>query len=177
MRKKYRVSEYFFIFSLAGLFSFSLCPEYLGAHEEVSVKEVENEEVTEPHAEHVHNHVSFHKGQVGMSGNFHVEFVVTKGGEYRLYVTDFLRKPVDISRAAGTLEVNQEGREPEALRLEVDEILQEFLVAQGKPRLINDTIVASARISIPGKEPIFIEFAEQIGTSWKGKDGHDGHHH
>lgn len=129
------------------------------------------------HAEHIHDHTTLHSGQVGMSGDFHIEFTAHKDGEYKLYVTDFLRKQVDISKGSGTLIINSDGAEPEELTLAVDQVLQEFLVAHGKPRLEGETIVASARIRIPGKEPIFIEFVERIGTSGNKKDGHEGHRH
>jgi hypothetical protein len=126
------------------------------------------------HAERVHNHATFHGGQVAMSGDFHIEFVTKKEGEYRIYVTDFLRKPVEITGAAGTLVINAGSPEPEPLVLGIDEVLQEFFITQGKPRSENEPIVATVKIAIPGKDPIFIEFAEQIGTSWNGKEGH--HH-
>lgn len=148
-----------------------------GGMDVFEIEEIEKIAQEAPKAEHVHNHTTFHGGQVGMSGDFHIEFVAKKEEEYRLYVTDFLRKPVDITNAAGTLVINTDGTEPEKLILTVDAVLQEFLVAKGKPRPANDTIVASARIAIPGKEPIFIEFAEQIGASRNGKGGQEGHRH
>ena len=117
------------------------------------------------HEEKVHNHVSLHGGQVGMSGDYHVEFVIKNDGEYRLYITDFMRKPVDISKAKGSLVINPEKAHSENLDLSLDEALEEFLLAKGNPRSEGDEIYASARIEIPGQEPVFIEFLEKIGSS------------
>ncbi|GEM_PF-3341889 len=119
------------------------------------------------HAEEVHNHISFHGGQVGMSGDYHIEFVIKENGAYRLYISDFSRNPVDISNASGTLIINPESPEKEILPLYVDEILQEFLAAKGARRENGENIYASCQIHIPGKESIFIEFLATIGAPMK----------
>lgn len=110
----------------------------------------------------IHNHASFESGQVGMSGDCHIEFVIRNKGEYRFHVTDFSRNHVDISNATGTVVINPNGADKEELTLTVDKVLQEFLVAKGKPRKEGEEVYASAKIEIPGKEPIFIEFQEMV---------------
>lgn len=103
--------------------------------------------------ERVHNHTSFHGGQVGMSGDDHIEFAI-KEGKYFFYITDFSRNPIDISKSSGTLIVNPESSNAENLTFTVDPINHEFLFAEGKPRKEGEEVQVSAKIEIPGKDII-----------------------
>jgi len=131
--------------------------------------------------ESVHDHSSPYSGQVGMAGSLHVEFVSRENGEYKIYITDYERNPIDISKATGSLVINPEGPESENLVLSVDKILQEFLWAKGKPRKQGETITASMEVEIPGQEKIIQSFYIEINhSSTEHKTGHeekkDGHH-
>ncbi len=65
--------------------------------------------------ESVHNHSSPQGGQVGMSGDLHIEFVSTEKIEYRIYITGYERNPMDVSKATGFLIINPESAEPEKI--------------------------------------------------------------
>jgi len=125
--------------------------------------------------ESVHDHSSPQGGQVGMSGDLHVEFVSTEKGEYRIYITDYERNPVDVSKAKGFLIINPESAEPEKLILFGDGILEGYLVAQGKPRKQGDALSASAEIEIPGLPKIIQSFyIENNRSPAEQKVGHQG---
>ena len=115
--------------------------------------------------EMVHDHTSIHGGQVGMSGDFHIELVIKNRQEYVLYVTYFSRKPVDISNAKGVVIINPDGPSQEELPLTTDKVSQEFLVANGKPRKEGEEVYVSAKIELPGETALFVEFQETIGNS------------
>ncbi len=101
-----------------------------------------------------------------MSGNYHIEFVTRKDGEYRLYVTDLQRKPIDISNATGTLVINSDETKPEILALSVNNH-KEFFTAKGKSRPIGEGIMASVQAKIPKKDSILIDYQEKIGQVYK----------
>lgn len=113
-----------------------------------------------------HNHTPFFGGQVGMSESYHIEFVTKKEGEYRLYVTDLQRRPVDVSNAIGTLVINPDEANPESLLLFVND-RKEFLGAKGKSRHIGEAIMALVQVEIPGKDSILIDYQEKIGQVYK----------
>lgn len=108
--------------------------------------------------ESVHDHSSPQGGQVGMSGDLHIEFVSTEKGEYRIYITDYERNPIDVSKAKGFLIINPESVEPEKLILSGDGILERYLAAKGRLRKQGDTLSASAEIEIPGLPKIIQSF-------------------
>jgi len=116
-------------------------------------------------SESVHDHSSPHGGQVGMSGSLHIEFAAKEDGEYRIYITDFDRIPIDISKATGTLIINSESSHSEKLALSLDKILQEYLWAKGKLREQGDTIEASMEVEIPGRKKIIQGFYIEINHS------------
>lgn len=109
-----------------------------------------------------HNHTPFHGGQVGMSGNLHIEFVAHQKGDYEIYVTDLLRKPINISNAKGTLTVNPDENNPELIALVIENSPQGFLAARGKTRHFGETIIASVEVNLQGQDPIQIEFRENL---------------
>jgi len=135
--------------------------------------------------ENVHDHSPPHGGQVGMAGSLHVEFLSQENGEYKVYITDYERNPMDVSRATGSLIINPESPESEKLVFSVDKTLQEFLWAKGKPRKQGETITASMEVEIPGQEKIIQSFYIEINHSSTGhkmgheekKDDHDQHTH
>ena len=108
--------------------------------------------------ESVHDHSSPQGGQVGMSGDLHIEFVSTEQGEYRIYITGYERNPIDVSKATGFLIINPDGSESEKLILSGGGIPEGYLVAKGKPRKQGDTLSASAEIEIPGLAKIIQSF-------------------
>lgn len=118
--------------------------------------------------ESVHDHSSPQGGQVGMSGDLHIEFVSTEKGEYRIYITGYERNPIDVSKAAGFLIINPESAEPEKLILSGDGILEGYLVAKGKPRKQGETVAASMEVEIPGHEKIIQSFYIKINPSSTG---------
>lgn len=126
--------------------------------------------------ESVHDHSSPQGGQVGMSGDLHIEFVSTEQGEYRIYITDYERNPADVSRAKGFLIINPESAEPEKLILSGDGILEGYLVAKGKARKQGDALSASAEIEIPGLPKIIQSFYIENNHSSEEKKGSQGEH-
>lgn len=124
--------------------------------------------------ESVHDHSDPHGGQVGMAGSLHIEFVAREDGEYKIYITGYERKPVDVSKATGFLIINPESSESEKLILSVDKILQDFLWAKGKPHKQGETITASMEVEIPGQEKIIQSFYIKISrASTDHKMGHE----
>lgn len=126
--------------------------------------------------ESVHDHSSPQGGQVGMSGDLHIEFVSTEQGEYRIYITDYERNPADVSKAKGFLIINPESAEPEKLIFSGDGIPEGYLVAKGKARKQGDTLSASAEIEIPGLPKIIQSFYIENNHSPEEKKGSRGEH-
>lgn len=89
------------------------------------------------------DHSAHQGGLVGMSGDLHLEIVSEAAGEYRIYITDALRQPVDLEGISGSLVLRPGADDEETLPLQV--MHGAYLAASGGP-VEADTMDVSIRL-------------------------------
>ena len=82
-----------------------------------------------PHSDHKPRH----GGIVLMNGDLHFEVVMKRSGEYEVYFSDAMRRPLPATLASDvTITVSQQGFPPEPLTLQIDDS-NDFWVGHGRP--------------------------------------------
>lgn len=109
-----------------------------------------------------HMHDARHGGQVGMSGETHLEVAVAAPGEYRVYLSDAHRAPLAASLGKDAkITLDPDGEKPVSLPLAADP-KGEYLVAKGEPRS-TPTVDVKIEMSLNGA-PVAMEFQLPTGS-------------
>lgn len=112
------------------------------------------------------DHSGHHSGLVGMSGDLHLEIVSEAAGEYRVYITDALRQPIDLEGISGSLVLRPGANDEETLPFQIMD--GEYLVASGGPAEV-DTLDVSIRLDGTPEGHVEMDFT----LSHENGHGHD----
>jgi hypothetical protein len=106
-----------------------------------------------------HMHDSRHGGQVGMSGETHIEVALSAPGEFRVYLSDSHRAPLPASQAKeAKILINPDDAKPLSLPMAPD-AKDEYLIAKGTPQT-GEAVPVKVEFSLAGA-PVSMEFQLQ----------------
>lgn len=131
----------------------------------------EEMEHTHDEAEAHSDHSAHHGGLLGMSGDLHLEIVSEEPGEYRIFMSDALREPINPEGVSGVLVLNP-GKDHE-MELPLQVMHGEHLMASGGPA---DVGMMDVSIRLDGTPEGHVEMDFTISYEGEHEHGEEGEH-
>ena len=109
-----------------------------------------------------HEDIARYGGSVLAIREYHLEFLALRNGEIKLFVTDLMGNPIDMSLAQGHVTLYPRSPEAQKLVLLEDETISGCLRARGKPLEEAETVVAAINIQIGEEKELQLEFWDVV---------------